>query len=146
MKTTKELMKDLITDLTLLAQRTMIENGLEANSDLVKSVAFIEKDNGLQLVANDYYTYVSTGRRPKARKVPVEDLIIWIKSKGIGAGNINGLAFAIQQSIYKNGIRGKGFENPVENNVADMASEELAEVLSEVIADEMVMAFQPLTK
>jgi hypothetical protein len=136
----------MITDLTLLAQRTMIENGLAADSDLVKSVVLVEKNGGLQLLALDYYEYVSTGRRPKARKVPVEDLIVWIKSKGIGAGNINNMAFAIQQSIYKRGIKGKAFANPVENNVADLASEELAELLSEVIADDMVDAFKPLTK
>jgi len=146
MKKTVDILKQLINDLTLLTRRTMIENGVESDSDLIKSIEFIPVQSGLQLIANDYYQYVSTGRRPKARKVPIEDLIVWIKQNGIGAGNVNGLAWAIQQSIYKQGIKGKTFTTEVEDNVADMSSEELAEVLSNLIADEMVDAFKPLTK
>lgn len=140
---TKDILANMVSDLTLLAQRTMIENGVESNSDLVKSVEFIPSTSGLQLLANDYYEYVSTGRKPKARKVPIEDLIAWVKKYGIGN---NSTAWAIQQSIYINGIKGKAFADPIENTVADMSSEQLAELLSEVIADEMVVAFNPLTK
>lgn len=141
-----EILSQLIDDLVLLTQRTMIENGVEANSDLVKTIEFIPSNSGLQLVANDYYEYVSTGRRPKARKVPIEDLIPWIKKYGIGSGDINALAWRIQQGIYKNGIKGKSYTSPVAENVAELSSEELAEVLSNVIVDEMVEAFEPLTK
>lgn len=143
---TTDILKQLISDLTLLTKRTMIENGVEEKSDLIKSIEFIPSSSGLQLLANDYYQYVSTGRKPKARKVPIEDLIEWVKKYSIGSGNVNQTAWAIQQSIYKRGIIGKGYENPVEEGVADMSSEQLAEVLSEVIADEMVIAFDPLTK
>ncbi len=137
-----DIVSTLVNDLTLLAQRTMIENGVANDSELVKSVQFIPKNSGLQLLANDYYEYLSTGRRAGARKVPINDLIDWIKKKGIAGANVNAVAWRIQQSIYRNGIRGKFYSNPVEQNVADMASEQLAEILSEVIADEMVMAFE----
>ncbi len=143
---TVKILETLVNDLTLLARRTMIENGVQSDSDLIKSIEFIPSSSGLAMVANDYYEYVSTGRKPKARKVPIEDLIPWIKKYGIGAGDINQLAWRIQQGIYKNGIKGKSFSTPVEDNVADLSSQELAEVLSEVIADEMVMAFEPITK
>lgn len=146
MQQTKDILANMVSDLTLLTRRTMIENGVESDSDLVKSVEFIPSDSGLQLLANDYYEYVSTGRKPKARKVPIEDLIPWIKKYNIGSGNINSLAWAIQKGIYENGIKGKNYADPVENTVADMSSEQLAEVLSEVIADEMVDALSPLTK
>lgn len=124
----------------------MIENGVESNSDLVKSVEFIQTNSGLQLLANDYYQYVSTGRRPRARKVPIEDLIPWIKKYNVGSGNINSIAWAIQQSIYKKGLKGKSFSDPVEQNVADLSADMLADELATVIADEMVAAFDPITK
>lgn len=143
---TKNILPQFIEDMVLLTRRTMIENGVEEQSDLIKSVEYIPTNSGMQLLANDYYEYVSTGRRPKARKVPIEDLIVWIKKYGIAAGDINSIAWAIQKSIYENGIKGKSFINPVENTVADFSSEKLAEALSEVIADEMVMAFEPISK
>lgn len=143
---TKNILPQFIDDMVLLTRRIMIENGVEANSDLIKSVEYIPTSSGMQLLANDYYEYVSTGRRPKARKVPIEDLIVWIKKYGIAAGDINGIAWAIQKSIYENGIKGKSFINPVEDTVADFSSEKLADALSEMIADEMVAAFDPITK
>jgi len=146
METPVDILNELISDLVLLVQRTMIDNGVDSNSKLLSTIEFIEKDNGLQLLANDYFQYVSTGRKPKARKVPIEDLILWIKSKGIGSGKINNIAWAIQKTIFENGIKGKNYLDPVEENVADLSSEQLVELLSEVIANEMVMAFEPLTK
>lgn len=142
MLNSKDILNQLTVDLQLLATRTMIQSGVEQNSDLVKSVQFIPSSSGLQLLANDYYTYVSTGRRPRARYVPIEDLIAWVKKYKIGSGNVNGIAWAIRQAIFKNGIRGKNYSTTVEENIADLSSEELAETLSEMIADEMVAAFE----
>lgn len=77
--------------------------------------------SGLSVFVEDYAKYVISGRRPFARKVPISALIGWIKLKGVGSGrdsrgrfagrpaDINRLAWAIQASIYKNGIKGRDF-------------------------------------
>lgn len=143
---TKIILERMITDLTLLVQRIMISAGVRPDSDLIKSIEFIPTDSGLQLLANDYYQYLSTGRKPKARKVPIENLISWIKKYKIGSGDINNLAWAIQQGIYKNGIKGKAYADLVSDSVAELSSEQLSTVLSELLLEDMVMAFDPLTK
>jgi hypothetical protein len=60
----------------------------------------------------DYFKYVNRGRQPGAKKVPIQPLLNWINIKGINATNENGLAipplslaFAIQQNIFRYGIR-----------------------------------------
>jgi hypothetical protein len=146
MKKPVDIFKQFEKDLVVLVQQTMIEQGVPKKSDLVKSVEFVSEDNGLRMYAFDYYEWLSTGRKPRARKIPIEALISWIKKYRIASGrSVNSVAWAIQQSIYRNGIKGRAFATPVENLVADFSSEEFAEILSEVIADEMVLAFEPLT-
>lgn len=109
-------------------------------SDLEKSVEFIYKNDAFVLLAYDYFTYVSTGRRPRARKVPIEDLLKFIKEKSIvprKGQTINQLAFAIQQSIYKVGIKAKNYLNPVVEVTTDIVAEDLAIDLAEQIATEL---------
>ena len=107
----------------------MVSRGLDNDSDLVKSVDMGYSGDFFQLLANDYYQYVSRGRRPRARKVPVEDIIAWIKEKNINyRGSINSAAFAIQQAIYKRGIKGKLFEE----SVIDFSSETIAEAAATI--------------
>ncbi|MBA9076080.1 hypothetical protein [Rufibacter quisquiliarum] len=80
------------------------------------------------LWAEDYLEYLNWGRysvkeKPSIKKVPISALLKWIKQrrirgrvrKGKGAGRFisdNRLAFMIQNSIYKNGIRGRHFIQP----------------------------------
>jgi hypothetical protein len=73
-------------------------------------------------------------------------LIDWVKSYGIGSGNVNQIAYAIQQSIFIVGIKGKGYTDIVNQNVAEYSSEELSKVLSKFLLEEMVASFEPLTK
>ena len=53
------------------------------DSSLVNSIEWQYKDNFFILLANDYFQWVDSGRRPRARMVPIEALISWIKKKGI---------------------------------------------------------------
>lgn len=142
----KILFEQFKADLNALVAKILIENGIEKNADLISSIDFIPNDSGMSMLANDYYQYVSTGRKPKARKVPIDDLIAWVKKYKIGSGNVNNTAWAIQQSIYRNGIKGKNYLEKVDESVADLSSEKLAEFLSVVIADDMVAVFDPLIK
>lgn len=134
-----ELLKIFEDDLKVATQKILIKKGVERDSDLVKSIEYQYKNDMFKLMANDYYEYVSTGRRRNVRKVPVEALIQWIKDKSIPyRGSINSAAFRIQQAIYKNGIKGKKFENPVVEVSTDMISEYSAEELSQLFVDDLV--------
>jgi hypothetical protein len=145
-KKPKDILIELKSDIETIVKNLMIQKGVNKNSNIIDSIEFIDTENGISMLANDYYQYLSTGRKPKARKVPIEDLITWIKKYNIGSGNLNQIAFKIQRSIFLNGIKGKNYIDIINNSVADYSSEELAEILSNIIADQLVEAFKPLTK
>ncbi len=117
------------------------ENGrapLRTNSKLAKSLR-VEVRQGrassgrfegftanasLQLYAAEYAEYLDRGRKPFTKKVPISALLLFIKQRGIGQQrggrgrfaqrtiSALGLAFAIQNAIYRNGIRGRHFIQP----------------------------------
>lgn len=73
---------------------------------------------GLKLSYNDYAEYLDRGRRPGAKKVPIQALIKFIKIRNLQSKikgrkgrftNINQIAFMIQNSIYRKGIKGRKF-------------------------------------
>lgn len=72
------------------------------DSDIAKEARADFENNIFKIYYNDYLEYVSEGRRPKAKKVPIADLVKWCKQKGIPSDN--NTVYAIQQSIYNNGI------------------------------------------
>ena len=134
----------LLEELKLATQKVLeTRKGLKG-SDLVKTMEYDYKDDAFVLLAADYYTYVSTGRKPRARKVPIEDLIKWIKDKNISTRgrSISSTAFAIQQGIYRSGIKGKVYEDEVIGVDTEIISERLAEDLSNYIVDDLVDAIE----
>ncbi len=152
-----EALKNLLQELQQITIEAMASTGVKSTSDLSKSVKYTLTKDGIKMEVAEYYPYVSEGhlikRRAGLRKVPIDVLIQWIKKNNIipNAGKtINQLAWAIQTSIYKKGIRGnkktKGrkFADKVANNVADYTAEELADVLANEIADELVDMFEPV--
>ena len=136
-------------ELTLAVQQVLIKNGVEKNSNLVKSIEWTVQNGVFVMLANDYYEYVSTGRRPRARKVPIMALVQWIKDKRLKGRNKktgrfitnNSLAFAIQNSIYKNGIKGKNFITEVDEVVGDIAEIRMAEGLEDLLILELDKTF-----
>ena len=128
--------KELLNELNAATQRILQQYKL-GNSDLIKSIEWQYSKDVFTLIANDYFQYVSTGRRPRARKVPVEDLIKWMKRKGItprAGSTYNQTAFAISEAIYKNGIKAKNYINPVIDVTTELMTEDIATQLSEEIA------------
>lgn len=130
--------KALLEELSMAAQKVLSLYKLQ-RSDLYKSIEFTYSNDQFVLLANDYFNNVAYGRQPRARLVPVEDLIKWMKKKGIAPrnGSYNSVAFAIQQSIYRNGIKARPFVNPIVDITTDIISEDIATVLSEQIAVEI---------
>lgn len=74
---------------------------VDANGDPVLVLSYI-----------DYFENVNLGRRKERKKVPVSAILDWIKVRGLQGRNKKGqfiprlsFAFAIQQNIFKYGIR-----------------------------------------
>ena len=130
-----EITKSLLQELAMATQKILTIYRLQ-NSDLYKSIEWDYKDDQFVLLANDYFQNVALGRPAHARLVPAEDLIKWMKKKGIAPrhGTYNSVAYLIQQAIYRNGIKARPFVNPIEDISTDLISEDLATTLSEEIA------------
>jgi hypothetical protein len=137
--------KSLLEELALATERILAQYRL-SGSDLSLSIEYMYKNDQITLLANDYFQYVAFGRPKRARKVPVEDLIKWMKKKGISPknGDYNATAFAIQRSIYENGIKARPYINPIINTDLDIISEDLAYELSEDIALEIATDIEKL--
>lgn len=136
--------KELLNELRLAAVKVMDSYKLN-NSNVEKSIEYEYSNDQFVLLANDYFTYIDTGRKPKARKVPVEDLIKWMKRKGItpkARESYNSIAYAISQSIYKSGIKAKPFINPIVDITSDIIADTIAEQLSFDICDDIVNAIE----
>ena len=137
--------KALLDEMTKAAQVAMISTGVEKNSKLIKTLEYKAVNEAFVLIANDYYQYLSTGRKPKVRKVPIKFLIKFIKDQRIrprAGQTINSLAFAIQTSIYKSGIRGHKYIKKVETVSLDVAEEGVADIMEEAVVDAMADAFK----
>jgi len=137
----------LMQNLKKITVMTLTSSGVKQQSNLAKSIEYVTNKDGVQMLAASYYPYVSGGRRANIRRVPIKDLIVWIKQYGIRPRNgqtINQLAFAIQTSIYKRGIKAKNFEDKVETGVADYTAVALADELAVLVADDLVDMFAPV--
>jgi hypothetical protein len=90
-------------------QKELIGQGHEATGNLVNSfeqrVIPIPDGMALEILMDDYGTYVNNGRKAGGKKVPISVLVEWIERKAIVNGNreVKSLAFAIQQTIFKEG-------------------------------------------
>lgn len=141
----KNIFRGLIKDLNKLTIDVMIKNGVSSSSDLVKSIDYNQDGIGLNLEANYYLPYVSAGRRPRTKKVPISALIEYIKSYGLRpkpGQSINQLAYAIQTHIYKFGIQPKNFYDKIVDASGNLTEKIIADQFVEDIADEMVKTFK----
>ena len=102
--------------LTVSLQATLADLNLD-NTGLQKSIES-EVSGGDTVTAYmiEYGRYVISGRRKFVKKVPIAALLKWISEKGlkprVAGMTTNSLAFAIQNAIYKNGIKGRDFITP----------------------------------
>tara|TARA_B100001778_G_C18605458_1_gene639558 strand:+ start:16016 stop:16504 length:489 start_codon:yes stop_codon:yes gene_type:complete len=124
-------------------QKELIQQGHEASGNLVNSFEqrVIEVPNSIviEILMDEYGIYVNEGRKTGGKKVPINVLVDWIERKAIVNGDkeVKSLAFAIQQTIHKEGIptkgsfkfsnngRRKGFIDFVINNELDEVYNEL---------------------
>ena len=130
-------------------QKELIQQGHQASGNLVNSFEqrVIEVPNSIviEILMDEYGIYVNEGRKTGGKKVPINVLVDWIERKAIVNGDkeVKSLAFAIQQTIHKEGIptkgsfkfsnngRRKGFIDFVIDNKLDNAINELEEQVFE---------------
>ena len=135
----KKITKLIITSL----QKELIGQGHKATGNLVNSFEgrVIELPNAmvLEILMDDYGTYVNNGRKAGGKKVPIDVLVKWIERRGIASGDkeVKNAAFAIQQKIWQEGSptknsfkfsnngRRKGFIDFVIDNELDDVFQEL---------------------
>lgn len=104
-------------------------------------MTFNEATLDLELEAQDYLPYVDEGvngtkrnnNSPysyKSKKPPIKEISVWAKSKGINP-------WALQKSLYKNGIRGQNIlEQPLTKEFSefgDAVAEDIADSIEENI-------------
>jgi hypothetical protein len=130
-------------------QKELIQQGHQSSGNLVNSFEqrVIEVPNSIviEILMDEYGIYVNEGRKTGGKKVPINVLVDWIERKAIVNGDkeVKSLAFAIQQTIHKEGIptkgsfkfsnngRRKGFIDFVIDNKLDNAINELEEQVFE---------------
>lgn len=119
----------------------------DGKDSFVNSVQVDFTTDGVEIELAEQAYYVEQGRRPFAKKVPVSALIKWLKRyrvlgrdkktgkyKKASTNSINSTAWAIQQSIYKNGIKARPF---IQASL-DYAEELISEVIDEVMIPEII--------
>ena len=91
-----------------------------------------EKAGQIDLFIPNYYYDIESGTPPKSQKVPIQNIVNWLKK--IGENATNNAVFAIQTAIYNNGVKPKkGFvSNPI-NKAADPSVEIMSINLSEYL-------------
>ena len=139
------MLKDLLQDLEKVTVIALEQQGVDKNTNLSKSVKFVEIKQGIQLETAYYFSYVNTGRKARVRKVPIQALIAYIKDRGITpriGQTTNQLAYAIQNHIYKFGINPKNYLDKITDSVGALTQERLADALALSIADELVDMFK----
>lgn len=141
----KKIAKLIISSL----QKELIAQGHQATGNLVNSfeerVIELPDSMVLEILMDDYGTYVNSGRKSGGKKVPINVLIEWIERRGIASGDkeVKNAAFAIQQKIYQEGTptsgsfrfsnngRRKGFIDFVIANELDEVLEEFGDEIFE---------------
>jgi hypothetical protein len=104
--------------------------------------------NGIRIELPDHAQHLNNGRKPSSgKKPPIQAIIGWIKRyrivgrdkktgkyKKAGANKINQLAYAIQMSIWKNGLKPRYFIEPS----IEFAQERLSAFVDDVLVPDIM--------
>ena len=123
-------LKFIATYLQADLKASLLKKGHNATGNLDKSVevAVLDEMGGFNIQGRYlfYGEYVDRGRPAGLKKVPLDDLIAWIRAKKLKVSGtdkeIEGLAYAIQNKIFKKGIKAKRWQSQTlevdENRIA----------------------------
>jgi len=106
------------------------------NLDLSKiTFSIIEKSGTIIFSIPDKALFQDLGRSRGAKRVPTNVLLNWMKKKGISTENNK--VFAIQESIYKNGLKPKKYLDKSKNIADELSNEMLSFDFSELLNKEI---------
>lgn len=130
------MIQELINLILNLVKSSWIGTGIDKNSDLIKSVQLqYSNSDGIIIYANSYAENIQKGRKKFSKKIPINFLIEFIKKNNRSAKNVNNIAYAIQNSIYKNGIVGKniinGIEKPLLNSIEPVIDKNILKIIEQ---------------
>ena len=106
-----------------------------ASSRLHDEVDVENKGNIFSIFYNDYLDYIESGRKPHARKVPIDALIDWCRRKGIPSDNKT--VYAIRESIYEAGIPSRPFFPIFDKEIDNLWESEWADNIFNEILNEL---------
>lgn len=111
-----------------------------ADSDLHRT-ANIQSDKieEYNLFYNDYLDYIESGRKPFARKVPVDALVRWAKRKGIP--DDSSTIYAIRESIYQKGIKARPIIEHFERELDELFDSTLSDRIFTTITSQLDRIF-----
>ena len=98
-----------------------------------------ENDFTFNLFYNDYLEYIESGRKPKARKVPIMAIISWMKRNFI-SDDVR-VAYAIRESIYQLGIPPRPLLQPFGNMLDKRFEEKLYDYIFNIITEKLDLFF-----
>lgn len=135
MKDIAKILNELAKDFVLVFQEALASkagiNQKVGRNTLINSNVFnqIESNsNGkdmIRLYVNSYIDYIESGRRARAKRVPIKAIKDWCERKNIPSDNKT--IYSIQQAIYRDGIRPR----PVIEMFYELASKEWNEHLAQ---------------
>lgn len=109
-----------------------------ADSNLHKELETNNEDFTFHLYYNFYAEYIESGRKPMARKVPIGAILKWMERK-LHTTDAS-VAYAIRESIYKNGIKPRPILAAF-NEELDKAFERWAVQLFDAITSDLTRFF-----
>ena len=95
-------------------QKELLGQGHKVTGNLINSFEqrVIELPNSIviEILMDEYGIYVNEGRKSGGKKVPISVLVEWIERRAIASGDkdVKSIAFAIQNTIHKEGMPTKG--------------------------------------
>lgn len=90
--------------------KELIKQQHKATGELIASLDYKIREEPsivtLSIEMNEYGTWVNIGRKKGAAKVPIQNLVDWVKQKGIETNNKKAIsiAYAIQKTIQREGV------------------------------------------
>jgi len=138
-------------DRVIAALEKSLPRKTDATGNLRGTMRFTVRKFGInytfELFLADYWRAVDAGQKP-GHHVPVEDLIKWIKVKGLATktkgyesklqkfarnrfGSIRNMAYAVQEKIFEKGTKGTRFYSKVIPGLVDDFRKELPKRLAE---------------
>lgn len=109
-------------------------------SNLDNEAKIEENDFQFNLFYNDYLQYIESGRKIGATPVPIRVLIDWMKRKHIS--DDNRVAYAIRNSIKKNGIIPRPLLEPFGDMLDERFDKKIYDNIFEKITEQLDKYFE----